>query len=265
MGRSILQKRRIGNTDILVSILGLGTVKWGRNQGVKYPHAFAIPNDDVLQNLLSAAKDHGINLLDTAPAYGESETRLGKLLKADRSHWVLCTKAGELFCDGQSYFDFSKKAITHSVETSLKRLQTDYLDIVLIHSNGDDVNLIEHHAVLDTLNQMKEKGYIRAIGMSTKTVAGGLLTLEQADIAMVTSRPDYMDEAAVIEKAHVLQKGVLIKKAFASGHLDVSKGQESALKSLRFNLLYPAVASIVIGTISLDHLTANCQSVLHLS
>lgn len=67
--------RSLGQTGIEVSCLGLGTVKFGRNQEVKYPNNFSLPEDKQISALLDQAKGFGINLLDTAPAYGSSEQR----------------------------------------------------------------------------------------------------------------------------------------------------------------------------------------------
>ena len=75
-----LQQRPLGNTGMTVSVLGLGTVKLGRNQAVKYPEPFELPDDAQARRLIDRARDLGINLLDTAPAYGTSEERLGRLL-----------------------------------------------------------------------------------------------------------------------------------------------------------------------------------------
>ena len=72
------------------------TVKLGRNDGVKYPEPFSIPDDKEAHALLAAAKSLGINLIDTAPAYGTSEERLGTLLAGEREDWIICTKVGEL-------------------------------------------------------------------------------------------------------------------------------------------------------------------------
>ena len=73
----MIPRRMLGNTGIEVSIISLGTVKFGRNQGVKYPKLFNLPTDAEIAALLHDAKQLGINLLDTAPAYGKSEERLG--------------------------------------------------------------------------------------------------------------------------------------------------------------------------------------------
>src|SRR5690606_15903758 len=156
-----------------VSALGLGTVKLGRNEQVKYPASFTIPDDAAVRSLLAQARELGINLLDTAPAYGNSEERLGQLL-TQRNDWVIVTKTGEEFVNGTSHFDFSGAHTRLSIERSLRRLRTDYLDIVLIHSDGNDEAILQQGECVAALQECKRKGLIRAIGMSTKTVAGGL-------------------------------------------------------------------------------------------
>src|SRR5690606_33729328 len=89
--------RPLGSTGFKVSPLGLGTVKLGRDQGVKYPTGFTIPGDDDASLLLAQARELGINLIDTAPAYGRSEERLGPLLRGQRDEWVIVSKVGEEF------------------------------------------------------------------------------------------------------------------------------------------------------------------------
>lgn len=248
-----MQTRRLGQTEIEVSVLGLGTVKFGRNQGVKYPREFALPSDQELGHLLAAASEVGINLLDTAPAYGSSEERLGSLLQGQRQRWIISTKAGEEFVNGESHFDFSPRAIRASVERSLRRLNTDYLDIVLAHSSGDDVGLVEQENIFTTLNELKQSGKIRAYGMSTKTVAGGLLTVEHADVAMVTLNPAATEDRQVIASAQQKNKGIFIKKALGSGHLP-------AAEALKFALNEPGVSSVIVGTINVAHLLENAAA-----
>ena len=257
MGGYVLQQRQLGSTDMYVSVLGLGTVKFGRNEGVKYPTAFGLPSDAEIKNLLSLATESGINLLDTAPAYGISEERLGKLLQGQRQRWIISTKAGEEFENGESRYDFSPLAIRLSVERSLKRLKTDYLDIVLGHSNGEDQRIIHDDEIFVTLNDLKREGKIRAYGMSTKTVEGGLETIKHADIAMVTYHHAEPQDKVVIQLAHELHKGIFIKKAFASGHLQTSTIKHTPKEALQFVLAEPGVSSVVIGTINPDHLLEN--------
>lgn len=248
-----MKQHSLGNTDILVSSLGLGTVKFGRNQQTKYPCSFALPTDKQITDLLALAKSLEINLLDTAPAYGTSEERLGQLL-SDRHDWVLCTKVGENFTNGISHFDFSKQAVTQSIENSLKKLRTDYLDIVLIHSNGDDINIIEKTDIFTTLAGLKEKGLIRAFGMSTKTIEGGKLAVDHSDIVMVTYNPIHTEEKPVIEYAHQHNKAVFIKKALASGHLTKISQENPVTTAIDFIFKTPGISSIIVGTLNLEHL-----------
>lgn len=252
-----LPKKIIAGTGLEVSVLGLGTVKLGRDKGVKYPTSFTIPDDEAALALLQQAWDLGINLIDTAPAYGNSEQRLGELLPQLPHDFVICSKAGEHFDNdsGESFFDFSRDGLMRSVETSLKRLNRDVLDIVLIHSDGNDVPVIEQFKALETLNELKSQGLIRATGMSTKTVEGGLLTLDQADIVMVTHNLEYQGEQAVLDAAAKKNKAVFIKKAFASGHL--SAGSDAISESFKLIFANPAVASVVVGTINPQHLADN--------
>ena len=77
--------RPLGRTGIKVSPIGLGTTKLGRNTDVKYPKPFELPSDKQVGELLEAAFALGVNLIDTAPAYGESETRLGPFVAQHRS------------------------------------------------------------------------------------------------------------------------------------------------------------------------------------
>ena len=208
----MIEKKVFGNTGLWVSPIGLGTVKIGRNQQVKYPQAFEIPDDDAVKKLLYTALELGVNLIDTAPAYGYSEERLGKLLPGVRSDWHIVTKVGEEFVEGQSRFDFSEKHIRFSIERSLKLLRTDYLDTVLIHSNGEDLEIINRFGVLDILADIKKAGLIRSYGMSTKTIEGGLLALEQGDVVMATYKQCW-------SKKH-LQAGICIRTNLCLKHFN---------------------------------------------
>lgn len=252
-----MELRPLGATGLRVSPLGLGTVKFGRNQGVKYPRAFELPSDRDALALLETAWDLGINLLDTAPAYGASEERLGRLLRQCRRDWVVVTKVGEEFHDGVSRFDFSAAATRASVERSLRRLGVKALDAVLIHSDGDDLSILEREAVLPTLLDLKRAGWVRAVGMSTKTVAGGLRAVECCDLVMVTYNLRQREELPVIRAARAAGKGVLIKKGLLGGHLDQVAEADPVLASLRLIFAEPGASSAVVGTLDPVHLRAN--------
>lgn len=254
-----MKKTLLGSTELNVSRLGLGTVKFGRNQQVKYPQPFELPSDEYIKNFLSLAQELGINLIDTAPAYGNSEERLGKLLN-NRHEWIISTKVGEEFINDKSHFDFSAQHVKQSIERSLKRLNTDYLDIVLVHSNGDDMKIIEQYNIFETLDQLKKRGLIRTFGMSTKTIEGGLKTIDYADVVMVTYNPIQTEEKPVIDYAYKQKKGVLIKKAFASGHINQIKNDNPIQHSLDFIFNTANVNSVIVGTINSEHLRNNAKA-----
>lgn len=249
--------RQLGELNI--SPLGLGTVKFGRNTGVKYPTTFALPDDAAIKSLLDVAAELGINVLDTAPAYGISEQRLGQLL-SNRRNWIISTKVGETYHDRQSIFDYSAAAVYDSIKASLTRLQTDYLDVVFIHSNGDDLAILHNGETVEALQKLKSQGIIRAIGISGKTVEGGIAALRQydMDVAMVTYNPLQQNESQVIAAANNLGKGIFVKKAFASGHLS-QLGDNPIQASMDFVFASP-VSSVVVGTLNPDHLRDNVQA-----
>jgi aryl-alcohol dehydrogenase-like predicted oxidoreductase len=259
-----MKQTLLSDTGIMVSKAGLGTVKFGRNQKIHYPSSFELPSDQDILGLLDVAKECGINLLDTAPAYGTSEERLGKLLKKQRHDWVICSKAGEEFINGESHYDFSPAFLQKSIERSLRRLNTDFLDILLIHSNGEDKKIIENDGALEVLKTFKKAGLIRALGISTKTIEGGILAIDQsADVVMVTYNPVNHDEKPVIDYAHKNNKAIFVKKAFASGHLQKIVGDDPIESALRFILKEIGVTSIILGTLNKAHLMHNVECIKH--
>lgn len=250
-----MRLRSLGSTGPLVSPLGLGTVKLGRNEGVKYPQGFELPGDAAVLALLETARELGINLLDTAPAYGVAEARLGRLLprleRWRREDWVLVSKAGENFADGVSSFDFSPEAIRTSVLNSLRRLDMPYLDAVLLHSDGVDEAGDRFLPAAEALARLKQEGLIRLTGFSGKTLAGGLHMMDCVDLLMVTYNEQDTEQRPLIEQAGQRGRGVLIKKALASGH---SRSPGAALAAA---LAVRGVSSVVVGTLSPVHLRAN--------
>lgn len=251
--------RPLGSTGLNISPLGLGTVKIGRNQGVKYPSGFALPDDSQVRDLLDLAKALGINLIDTAPAYGTSEERLGPLLQDQRHEWVLCSKVGEEFEHGESRFDFSATHTRRSVQRSLERLRTDYLDLVLVHSDGNDLTVLQDE-VYPELQRLKQEGLVRGYGFSGKTVEGGIAALESGDCAMVTWNLREQAERPVLDYAQAHGKGILVKKALASGHICL-EGEDPLTAGFELVFSHPAVSSAIIGTINPEHLRQNVETV----
>lgn len=253
--------RPLGSTGLQVSPLGLGTVKLGRDQGVKYPAGFTIPDDGQARMLLAQARELGINLIDTAPAYGNSEARLGPLLRGQRHDWVIVSKVGEEFEDGQSRHDFSAAHTRMSVERSLKRLETDCIDLVLVHSDGNDLAILEQEQVYQTLAELKQEGKIRGYGFSGKTTAGGLKALEHGDCAMVTYNLKEQAERPVLDYAAEHGKAILVKKALASGHVCLAPGTDPVRASFELLFAHPGVCSAIVGTINPLHLAHNVATV----
>lgn len=239
---------------MIVTPLGFGAFKIGRNEKVKYPQPYDLPDDAAVERLLNGVLDAGINVIDTAPAYGISEERIGKFLASRRNEFVLSTKVGERFVNGESSFDFTAAGVRASVAESLRRLRTEVLDILFVHSNGDDLVIQRQSEVVPTLQKLKHAGYVRAIGFSGKSPAGAEAALEWADVVMVEYHLQDRSHAEVIASAASRGVGVVVKKGLASGHLPPAD-------AIRFVLANPHVASVIVGGLSLEHLRENAKAV----
>jgi aryl-alcohol dehydrogenase-like predicted oxidoreductase len=249
---------RLDHCGIAPSRLGYGAFKIGRNQGIKYPHGYELPDERFVSELLHGVVDLGITYFDTAPAYGLSEERIGRVLAGRREELVLSTKAGETFEHGRSTYDFTGPQIERSVVRSLQRLRTDVLDLVFIHSDGRDLEILEHTDAAATLASLKTRGLVRAIGFSGKTAAGAIAALAWADAVMVEYHLEDRSHEPVLERAAAAGVGVIVKKGLGSGHLPADE-------ALRFVLANPAVTSVVVASLSLEHLRQNLAVVRTLS
>lgn len=259
-----IEQRPVGNSGVSLSALSLGTVKFGRNQGVKYPGSFELPDDRALEELLAVALENGVTTLDTAPAYGIAEERLGKLIK-QRRQWQIISKAGEFFdpASGKSHYDFRPASLNKSLETTLRRLGTDHLDCWLLHSDGNDCENLNDD-VINTLLKAKQAGKARCVGASTKTIAGGRQALEQLDCIMMAASLEHKQEQALFRVAEQLNKGLLLKKIYDSGWaLTQADKQQVMQKTLATLFDCPAVSSAVVGTINPVHLKENINAYLN--
>ncbi|MBS3666401.1 aldo/keto reductase [Vreelandella boliviensis] len=152
-----MQYRNLGRTGIKVSPYCLGTMMFG---------AIANGDHDECVGMIHKALDFGINFIDTADAYsqGESEEIVGKALKGRRDEVVLATKASLPMGDDPNHSGGSRRWLTRAIEDSLRRLQTDYVDLYQIHRLDPETDIEETMSVLTDL--MRE-GKVRAIGAST--------------------------------------------------------------------------------------------------
>lgn len=245
-----MQRRQLGHTDIELSPIGFGAFKIGRNQGVKYPTAYELPDIDQVSALLNGVLDMGINHIDTAPAYGISEERIGQTIAHRRDQYFLSSKIGETFVDGKSNYCFDAQHVQESVEASLKKLKTDHLDILLIHSPADDVSLQQLTDCVPTMQALKSRGDVRLIGLSGKTTHGFELAMAWSDVLMIEYHMQDTQHAQLITQAHAKGIGVLCKKGLASGHLPPRE-------AIAFVLKNPAITNLVIGGLNLKHLQDN--------
>jgi len=234
-----------------VTVLGWGAFKIGRNEGAKYPSAYAVPSADESTALIHAVLDMGIGVIDTAPAYGLSEQRIGAALGDRRSGIFLSTKVGEQFHQGVSAYDFGEAAVADSVLRSLELLRTQWLDLVWVHSNGDDETILRDGGAVQALQRAKESGQIRAIGFSPKSCAGALAAIAQTqiDAVMLEFHPRDASMGEAIALAGAAGKAVFIKKPLASGDLQPAH-------AMPWILSHRQVTCVVVGGVNADRLRA---------
>ena len=149
-----MQYPNLGKSPLKVSTLCLGTMMFGDQT----EHADAA-------SIVAHAHEHGVNYVDTADVYtrGASETMLGKILQGQRNDWVLATKLGNKMSDRPNESQYSRTWMLREVDESLKRLQTDHIDILYLHRDYNDMDLQEPLYALDALMR---SGKIRYWGVS---------------------------------------------------------------------------------------------------
>ncbi|MBB3126125.1 aryl-alcohol dehydrogenase-like predicted oxidoreductase [Paenibacillus rhizosphaerae] len=155
---------RLGKSDLQVNPIGLGANAVGGHN--LYPNL----NEETGRDVVRTALDLGVNFLDTAFIYGpgRSEELIGEVLKEKgRTNAVLATKGAHKFVDGKVVMDNSPAFLQQSVEDSLRRLQTDYIDLFYIHFPDEQTPKAE---AVGALQKLKEQGKIRAIGVSNFSI-----------------------------------------------------------------------------------------------
>ncbi|TVR04050.1 MAG: aldo/keto reductase, partial [Spirochaetaceae bacterium] len=154
-----MKYRRLGNTGLIVSAVALGTMQFGKKMNMGGLDQAAT------SAMITFALDKGINFIDTADVYslGESETQIGNAIKGVREEIVLATKARLPMSDNLNRSGATRVNIMRGVESSLRRLQTDYIDLYQIHGWDSNTPLEE---TLRTLDDLVRQGKVRHIGFS---------------------------------------------------------------------------------------------------
>lgn len=270
------QNRAFGNTDLKVSALGLGAGQVGS-------HALS---ENEAAKLLNSVLDLGITLIDTARGYNLSEERIGRYLRNRRHEYVLSTKVGY---DIPGYEDWTGPTVTAGIDAALSRLQTDYIDIVHLHSC--DLEVLQRGEVISALQAAVKAGKVRVAAYSGENEA-----LEWAVTAKdsagqlyfqsIQTSINFCDQRGIdgpVAKAIAQGLGVIAKRPIANApwrysELPVGEYVEEYWKrakamnlnpapfdwedlALRFSAYLPGVSSCIVGTASTEHLSKNLEIV----
>lgn len=268
-----MNKRPLGKSAFLVSELSLGCM--------------LLPLDESkASEIIHHALDAGINYFDTADLYnkGENEALIGKILKPYREDVIIATKVGNKFSKDEEgwTWDASRAHIEKSVHESLKRLQTDYIDIYQLHGGTIDDNLDE---VIDTFEELKLQGLIREYGISSIR-PNVFMPFSMSDAVSNMMQYNMLDRSAeeffdqiYANGVSVLTRGTLAKglltndyKKRLKPYMSYEKDElEKLLKelsasydlhalALAFNLRHEAVASLVVGASTKQQLIESLEA-----
>lgn len=208
-----MKYRKLGATGFDVSEIGLGCWQLGADWGT------SISDDDAYE-ILQTAFDQGIRFFDTADVYGNgiSEKRIGQFIKESGHNVKIATKFGR---SGQVFPDnYSEKALREAVEGSLKRLETDQIDLLQLHCIP--TSILKEGYVFDWLRKLKDEGLIKAFGASVETVDEGLFCIQQEGIQSLQVIFNIFRQKLIPEllpKALEKGVGIIVRLPLASGVL----------------------------------------------
>jgi aryl-alcohol dehydrogenase-like predicted oxidoreductase len=257
-----MEKRRLGKTDMQISVLGFGGSEIG------YERASA----ETVAKLLNSALDAGLNVIDTAECYYNSEELIGQAVSNRRNDFYLFTKCGHPH-GMESGANWSKASILESVERSLRRLKTDRLDLLQLHSCSETE--LRKGKVIDALQTARDKGYTRYIGYSGDSRAAHF-SVESGAFDTLQTSINIADQEALdltLPIAREKQIGVIAKRpianaAWKTGHRPIDSYHheywerlrklnydflhgdlnKSISIALRFSLTVPGVHTAIVGT-----------------
>ena len=218
---NIRDRNRLGMTDLMVSPICIGS--WQLGGPVSFdgkPDGHPDPGKENVLRMISELHELGINHIDTAEQYGagESERRVGEATSENRDQWVISTKFGYRVGPNQSRIDDSSPGtILSSIEGSLKRLKTDYLDIFLYHCAPDPKDLPEAAAILE---RAKADGKVRYLGISTGDLSIAKALYEHGLLDVIQFPTSLLDPAiGLTEFSAEHQLGVQVRGVMALGRL----------------------------------------------
>ena len=189
-----MKRRRLGNTDIEVSELAFGA--WGIGGRTAGPTSYGETDDKVSLRALRHAVASGITFFDTSNVYGagHSEVLLGRAFRTDRAGVIIATKLGWPSYTGPS--DFSPGGIRESLEGSLKRLQTDYVDLLQLHNPPLNWRATQPD-LLETLQDLTAAGKIRAVGVSVRSPEEASAFVREPAVVAIQANFNMMDTRVV--------------------------------------------------------------------
>jgi aryl-alcohol dehydrogenase-like predicted oxidoreductase len=213
-----MKYRRLGKTDLTVSVVGMGTWQFGGEWGKSFAQ-------DEVDRMFGAAKDLGINLIDTAECYGDhlSESFVGRAIEKDRESWIVATKFGHKFNDRFERDQlWTPEDVRVQLENSLRALRTDHIDLYQFHSGTDE--RFDQSALWHMLRDQVQAGKIRHLGISIGSNDNLYQTAQAtavgaSTIQVVYNRLDRRPEQRVFPSCIEQDLGVLARVPLASGFL----------------------------------------------
>lgn len=210
-----MEKRKFGKTGLDVSILGFGGG----------PVGYLATDRQEVGRILNELLDGGVNLIDTAAAYQGSEEAIGEAVGHRRDDYVLVSKCGREVegCDSAAW---SAATVTYTVDRALKRLKTDHLDVMLLHSC--DLDTLKKGEALGALVKAREAGKVRFVGYSGDNEAA-VYAAGQADVAVIETSVSICDQANIDTLLPLAQRndiGILVKRPIANAAWKGTEGQQ---------------------------------------
>lgn len=223
-----MKLRPLGDTGMKVSEIGLGAWQLANPD-------WGLHDTAVAHQIIHASLDAGCNFFDTAPGYGHgrSEELLGQVLKSVRQDVIICTKFSHYSADGERDFDVAH--IRPTLEESLRRLQSDYVDVLLLHNPPRDLMDGRTAPQYAELEKLKAEGKLRAYGVSLDWREELELTVQttQSQALEVMYNAFYQEPADAFPLAQAKGVGLIVKVPLDSGWLSGRYNAQSRFEDVR--------------------------------